>query len=164
MLNARPHGAMIAPLKTMNFVVIVALSALFVFQKCMNSSKNHTSPAESKSVITQVRDLSRDDYGRLEASLLRKVLPIKVDSFLSIVGVRYDNEIIHVTQKRNDDMGPRRFSLNVRYTHEKSRKKLCETPALARFLEQGIKIKYYYVNERGSLLAEELFTPEECST
>ncbi len=104
----------------------------------------------------------KEKFANDEITKFREQLPLKVDDYMSIVFVTYANDTLFIVQKRNDYMGPRRFTMGVRYSHDKSVQHVCESKLLKRFLERGIAIQYNYIGVDDAPLAQEIFYPAEC--
>jgi hypothetical protein len=99
-----------------------------------------------------------------EVASMKQLLPLRTDDYMSIVDVKYRDQTLLFIQKRNEWMGPRRFTLELRYSHENWVKSVCGNPYLVRFLKRGVAIQYNYLNDDGSRLAEEIFYPKECGS
>lgn len=115
--------------------------------------------------LTQVKDLAvpLDEMMDAEVMAIKQLLPIRTDDYMSVVDVKYGKQTLFFIQKRNEWMGPRRFTLGLRYSHEQTLRDVCANPYLVRFLKRGVAIQYNFLNHDGSRMAEEIFLPEECS-
>jgi hypothetical protein len=128
------------------------------------------STAASQSLAGKVTDEVKDYATPLdqimdaEVASMKQLLPLRTDDYMSIIDVEYRDQTLLFIQKRNEWMGRRRFTLQLRYSHENWLQNVCGNPYLARFLKRGVAIQYNYLNHDGSRLAEEIFYPKECGS
>jgi hypothetical protein len=120
----------------------------------------NTGSAATKPEFATDLDLIMD----AEVESMKQLLPLRTDDYMSVVDIKYRDQTLLFIQKRNEWMGPRRFTLELRYSHDKWVQNVCGNPYLVRFLKRGVAIQYNYLNHDGSRLAEEIFYPKECGS
>ncbi len=159
------------------FVFILMAASYFMRESSPSSAPTTASPAPVavreispltpvQNAISEAQEFATplDQIMDAEVASMRQLLPLRTDDYMSIVDVKYGKQTLLFIQKRNEWMGPRRFTLELRYSHDNWVKSVCGNPYLVRFLKRGVAIQYNYLNYDGSRLGEEVFYPEECGS
>jgi hypothetical protein len=132
----------------------------------VRQTSNGPTPIQSKIPVppqnVKEKGIPLEQMMEAEIASIKQLLPIRTDDYMSVVDVKYFKQTLYFIERRREWMGPRRFSINLRYSHDGYVKNVCANPYLVRFMKRGIAIQYNFLNYDGSRMAEEIFYPQEC--